>query len=188
MLPPNINQADYGVALSDFLTERAVYLIDGAWRVNELVARLRPEQKGYIELKTFPGIPNMKGRPGSTAAVAGAGYGMNGSLTDAKADAAWKWIWFHSGPVGSAIRQGFGMISAYRLPPRPGLDPMIQKMTEFLSSTPSGYVIDAVMDPPGVNSILNPLLKELISGRKNPKQVADAYEAWVKAGDSNRKR
>ncbi len=186
MFSPGINQASYGVALTDFVNEKAVYMIDGGWRVNALVGELKPEQKQYVELMTFPDVPNMKGTPGSTASVAGTGFGMRADLTGAKADAAWKWIWFYSGPIGSAIRQGFGANPAYILPPRGDLDPLIKKLMAFVNMTPGGYVVDSVMDADGMG-VLHPLLQEMLFGRKTPQQVGDEYEAWVKANDTGRK-
>jgi len=186
MFSPGINQAAYGQALTDFVNEKAVYYIDGGWRVNNLVGELKAEQKKDIVLKTFPDIPNQKGQSGSTASVAGTGYGMNAKLTGVKADAAWKWIWFYSGPVGSAIRQGFGANPAYKLPTPGKLDVMIKKLVKFTNDTPAGYVLDAKMDAEGMG-VLHPAIQEMMLGNKTPKQVADEYEAWVDANDSNRK-
>jgi raffinose/stachyose/melibiose transport system substrate-binding protein len=186
MFMPGINQADYGAALTEFVTEKAVYYIDGGWRVNNLVGELKDEQKHYISLKTFPEIPNQKGQAGSTAAVAGTGYGMNAKLEGEKAEAAWKWIWFYSGPVGSKIRQADGALPAYNLPPNEDLDIMVKKLNTFVAETPAGYVIDAKMDAEGMG-VLHPAIQEMILGAKTPEQVAQEYEAWVSANDSNRK-
>jgi raffinose/stachyose/melibiose transport system substrate-binding protein len=186
MFSPGINQADYGQALTDFVTEKAVYYIDGGWRVNNLVGELTDEQKGYVELKTFPDIPNQKGTSGSTASVAGTGYGMHSKLQGEKADAAWAWIWYYSGPVGSAIRQGHGANPAYKLPTPGNLDVMVKKLIKFVADTPAGYVIDAKMDAEGMG-VLHPAIQEMILGKRTPQQVAQEYEAWVAANDSNRK-
>jgi len=186
MFMPGINQADYGAALTEFVTEKAVYYIDGGWRVNNLVGELKDEQKEYMSLNTFPEIPNQKGQAGSTAAVAGTGYGMNANLEGEKAEAAWKWIWFYSGPVGSKIRQTHGALPAYNLPPNDDLDVMIKKLNTFVAETPAGYVIDAKMDAEGMG-MLHPAIQEMILGAKTPEQVAQEYEDWVVANDSNRK-
>jgi raffinose/stachyose/melibiose transport system substrate-binding protein len=84
MFMPGINQADYGAELTEFVNERAVYMIDGGWRVNNLVGELTDEQKTYVSLNTFPDIPDQKGQSGSTAMVAGTGYGMNANLDGEK--------------------------------------------------------------------------------------------------------
>jgi len=186
MFSPGINQADYGVALTDFVNERAVYLIDGGWRVNNLVGELTDEQKPYIKLNTLPEIPNQKGQAGSTAMVAGTGYGMNADLEGEEAEAAWKWIWFYSGPEGAKIRQKQGALTAYNLPVSDDMDVLIKRLNEFVASTPSGYVIDAVMDAEGMAG-LHAGLQEMILGKKTPEQVAQEYEAWVAENDSARK-
>jgi raffinose/stachyose/melibiose transport system substrate-binding protein len=186
MFSPGINQADYGVALTDFVTEKAVYLIDGGWRVNNLVGELTDDQKPFIKLNTLPEIPNQKGQAGSTAMVAGTGYGMNANLEGEKAEAAWKWIWFYSGPEGAKIRQKQGALTAYNLPVSDDMDVLIKRLNEFVAGTPSGYVIDAVMDAEGMGG-LHAGLQEMILGKKTPEQVAQEYEAWVAENDSARK-
>jgi ABC-type glycerol-3-phosphate transport system substrate-binding protein len=182
-----IAQAAYGDDMTQFVQEKAVYWIDGGWRVNSLVGELKPEQKAYISLKTFPEIPNQKGQAGSTASVAGTGFGMNAKLEGAKADAAWKWIWFWSGPDGSKIRRKNGALPAYKLPAQEGLDPMILKLADFIANTPAGYVIDSKLDGEGM-AVLHAGLQEMLMGTKTPAQVAKEYEDWVAKNDSNRKK
>ena len=185
MFSPGINQADYGVALSDFVNEQAVYFIDGGWRVNNLVAEMTDEQFGYIKISVFPAIPNTNGIPASTAVVAGTGFGMNADLDDEQAARAWKWIWFYSGPEGSKIRQQHGALPAAKVA-RPADFPVLSaKLSDFLASVPSGYVIDAVMDGEGMG-VLHPAIQEMMFGNKTPEEVAAEYEAWVAANDSGR--
>ena len=186
MFSPGLNQTGYGQGVTDFANEQAVYHIDGGWRANAYVISLTAEQKEYVSLETFPDIPNQKGQSGSTAVVVGTGYGMNEKLAGAQADAAWDWIWYYSGPVGSAIRQGFGAIPAYKLPIPANIDPMIKKLIKFWEGRPSGYVIDAVLDGEGMG-VLQPALQEMILGAKTPQQVAEEYETWVAENDSARK-
>jgi len=137
MFSPGINQAAYGAALTDFVNEKAVYLIDGGWRVNNLVTELSAEQKEYVTLEVFPAIKNEK-NPGSTAAVAGTGYGMNAKLNEKKSNEAWKWLWFYSGPEGSKIRATFGALPAYKID-LGDADIMLKKLNTFLGNTPAGY-------------------------------------------------
>jgi raffinose/stachyose/melibiose transport system substrate-binding protein len=186
MFSPGINQADYGQAMNAFVNEEAVYFIDGGWRANNLVTELTDAQKQYISFRTMPDIPNQKGVRGSTSAVAGTGFGMNAKLSAAKADQAWKWIWFYSGPVGSKIRQGFGALPAYNLPVPGDADPMVKALADFIANTPMTYVLDAVLDAEGMG-VFNPGLQEMMMGSKTPQQVADQYEAWVAANDTSRK-
>ena len=36
--------------------------------------------------------------------------------------------------------------------------------------------------------VLHPALQEMMFGKKSPKQVAEEYEGWVKAHDTNRQK
>lgn len=185
MFSPGINQADYGEALTDFVNERAVYFIDGGWRVNNLVTELEEEQKDYISLNVFPAVPDTQGQVASTSAVAGTGYGMNAELEGAKAEAAWQWIWFYSGPEGSKIRQSEGALPAYKLSVPDDADQMVKKLTEFVGSVPAGYVIDAKLSQEGM-AVLQSGVQEMILGSLSPQDVGDRYEAWVAENEETR--
>ena len=186
MFSPGINQASYGLALDAFVREEAVYLIDGGWRTQNLATELTEEQMSYVSLNAFPDIPGQKGMSGSTAAVAGTGFGMNAKLSGAKADAAWEWIWFWAGPVGSEVKQSLGWIPSYKLEAPADLPLIMKKLITFLGETPMTPVIDAVMDGEGMG-VLHPALQEMMLGAKTPQQVANEYEAWVAANDTARK-
>lgn len=177
MFMPKMNQADDGVALNQFIHERAVYYIDGGWRVNDLVERLTGAQKEYIGLETFPDIPNQKGQSGSTAFFIGNGYSMNANLDDEQAEAAWKWIWFYVGPEGSKIRQDNGALPTYTLPPDEDLDVMVKKLYDFTATTPGDYVLDVKMEGEDMG-ILHQAIQQMIAGVKPPKLVAKEYEKW----------
>ncbi len=186
MFSPGINQAEYGRALTDFNTGKAVYFIDGGWRVSNIVGEMAAELQPSIELYSFPDIPNQKGKTQSTAIVAGTGFGMNANLTGEKAEAAWKWIWFFSGPEGSKIKQEQGWLPAVKLPPTDDTPELQKKLAVFLSEKPGGYVIDAVMDGEGMGT-LHPLLQQMMLGEITAQQVGDRYENWVAENDSGRK-
>lgn len=185
MFSPGVNQAAYGQALTDFVTEQAVYFIDGGWRVSNLTGELNPEQYEYVALNVFPTLPNERGQAGSTAIVAGTGFGMNADLEGERAQAAWEWIYWFSGPQGSAIKAQQGWLPAVQID-LPADSPVLTlKLAEFVGSTPGGYVIDAVMDAEGMG-VLHPALQELIFGNLTPQEVGERYEAWVAANDSSR--
>lgn len=185
---PGMNQMDRTQAVELFAQEKAVYYIEGDWRITDFQKTLTDEQKAYISLNVFPEIPNQKGMAGSQSAVAGTGFGMNASLEGAKADAAWEWIWFWSGPVGSEIRLAVaGVVPAYKTPAPDGIDPLLKKLIAFLDEHPMTYVLDDKLDAEGMMNVLNPGLQELTMGAKTPEQLAEEYEAWVAANDSNRK-
>ena len=185
MFSPGINQAEYGVALTDFVTEQAVYFIDGGWRASNLTGEMTPEQHEYVSLNVFPPLPGEQGQPGSTAIVPGTGFGMNANLEGERADAAWEWIYFFSGPEGSRIKAQQGWLPAVRIDLPDDSPVLTLKLAEFVGSTPGGYVIDAVMDAEGMG-VLHPALQEMMFGALTPQEVAERYETWVAANDSSR--
>lgn len=186
MFSPGINSSPCGIALDAFIREEAVYLIDGGWRVQNLRSELTEEQMEYISISTFPDIPNQVGESGSTAAVAGTGFGMNSKLEGGKAEAAWEWIWFWAGPDGSKIKTELGWMPAYKMEPSDNLPLISKKYIKYSKDLPMSPVIDAFMDGEGVG-ILNSAIQEMMLGTKSPLDVATEYETWVKANDSNRK-
>ena len=185
MFSPGVNQAEYGRALNDFVTGEAVYFIDGEWRAANLTEKLDPASYDNISLRVIPSVENERGQSGSTAIVTGAGFGINAKLTDEKADAAWAWVWFFSGPDGSLAKQEQGWRSAYTLPPTESTPKLEKDLVTFVANTPGGYSIDAVMDLEGME-ILQVGIQEMISGNITPSQVAHQYEDWVAANDSRR--
>ena len=185
MFTPGINQAEYGQALTDFVNERAVYLIDGGWRTSNLASELTAEQQQYLGYNVFPALPNEQGTPGSTAIVPGTGFGMNANLSGEKADAAWAWIYHFAGPAGSRIKAQQGWLPAVVDAVGPDAPLLTRKLADFLGTTPGGYVIDAVMDAEGMG-VLHPALQEMMFGRLTPQQVAQRYEQWVAANDTGR--
>lgn len=185
MFSPGINQADYGEALNAFANEEAVYLIDGGWRTNELVKLMSDEAREAVEYNVFPALPNEGGIPGSTAIVAGTGFGMNANLTGAKADAAWEWIYYFAGPEGSAIKAKQGWLPAVKIPLPDDTPDLVNKLSNFVNNVPGGYVIDAVMDAEGMG-VLHPALQEMMFGTITPAEAAAQYEEWVAANDSSR--
>jgi len=185
MFSPGINQAAYGQALTDFVTEKAVYFIDGGWRTSNLTGEMTPDQYEYVSYNVFPELPTERGQAGATAIVAGTGFGMNAELEGAEADAAWEWIYFFAGPEGSAIKADQGWLPAVQIPLPDDTPVLTKKLAAFVGSTPGGYVVDAVMDAEGMG-VLHPLLQEMMFGNVTPQEVGDRYEAWVAANDSGR--
>lgn len=179
MFSPGINQAEYSQGVNDYIGGKAVYWIDGGWMTNNLVKEQTPEEKANTIFKAYPDIPNQKGKSGSTAAVAGTGHGMNVKLTGAKAEAAWNWIWFYSGPVGSKIRQGFGANPAYILPVPADLDIQVKKLIEFVNTSPMGYVLDSKI-PAEPIGVFNTGLQEMMMGAITPEALAAKFEAAVR--------
>ena len=183
-----VSQLDRPSALQQFVQEKAVYFLEGDWAITDFTKTLSAEQKEYVSLNVFPEIPNQKGQAGSQSGVPGTGYAMNANLDKAKAEAAWKWIWFQSGPAGSEIRiTNEGIVPAYKLPTPANVDPLLKKLLTFLADHPMTYVLDDKMDAEGMMNVINPGLQELTMGAISPEDLAKKYEAWAAANDSNRK-
>jgi raffinose/stachyose/melibiose transport system substrate-binding protein len=185
MFSPGINQAPYGQALTDFVTEKAVYFIDGGWRAANLTGEMTREQCEYVSFHTFPALPEEPGQPGSTSIVPGTGFGMNAKLEGARADAAWEWIYWFSGPGGSAIKARQGWLPAVKIEMPADTPILTRKLATFINETPGGYVIDAVMGAEGMGT-LQPLIQEMMFGIVTPQEVGNKYEAWVAANEPSR--
>jgi len=185
MFSPGINQADYGEALNAFATGEAVYLIDGGWRTNELVKLMPDDAYTYVDYNVFPALSSEGGIPASSAIIAGTGIGMNAELTGDTADAAWEWIYYFAGPVGSEIKAGQGWLPAVKIEMPSDIPPLLSQLADFLNATPGGYVIDGVMDAEGMGT-LHPAIQEMMFGNLTPQQAGAQYEAWVAANDSSR--
>jgi len=186
MFSPGINQADYGEALNAFSNGEAVYFIDGGWRTNELVKLMPADAYTYVDYNVFPALPTEEVMPASSAIIAGTGIGMNSKLTGEMAEAAWNWIYFFAGPDGSAIKATQGWLPAVKIELPSDIPPLLAQLSDFLNSTPGGYVIDGVMDAEGMD-VLHPAIQEMMFGNKTPQEVATEYETWVAANDSSRK-
>ena len=186
MFSPGTNQLAYGQGLDDFVNEKAVYFIDGGWTVNSLVGELTDEQKTYMTLESFPDVPNQIGKSQSTSATAGQGFGMNAKLNDKQAEAAWKWIWFYSGPEGSAIRQKFGRLPAYKLAEPSDADAMVKKLIAYAGRVPMGYVMDSVLGAEPIGTF-NVNLQNMMFGTMTPLQVGQSLETMVDAIDRGNK-
>jgi raffinose/stachyose/melibiose transport system substrate-binding protein len=187
LFPNGVNQLDYSQATELFVQEEAVYYIDGGWKVNELNETLSEEQQARVSLHSFPDIPNQQGRSGSVSAVPGSGFGMRTGLSEAEQQAAWEWIWFNAGPEGSEMRLKQGSyIPAYKMDvDQYDLDPLLGELAALMQRSPTTHVMDNVLDGEGM-TLLQSGMQEMMFGAKSPEQLAQEYEEWVAANDSNR--
>jgi raffinose/stachyose/melibiose transport system substrate-binding protein len=185
LFPAGINEMDYDQGLQLFEQQKAVYLIDGSWRVQNLEKDLSPEMKADISLNTLPSIPGQMA--GDTVAdIASTGYGMNARLTGAKAEAAWKWIWFYAGPEGSAIDLAHGLIPGYSKLDlsKAQIGPLTRKLVTYLTTVPgTNTVLDGAMDAK-VIGVLNPDLQVMMFDQKTPAQVAQDIKSWYASNPS----
>jgi raffinose/stachyose/melibiose transport system substrate-binding protein len=183
MFPATINQMEYNDPKTLFKNEGAVYFIMGNWIIGDFIGSLTSAQKGYISYHTFPDVPNQQGQSDSTSVIV-FGLAMNNTLTSAKADAAWQWIWFYSGPEGGKIRLNqSSLVVGYDVDTAGmTLDPMLVKNISFLKTHPYGWILDTWISPGGMQ-VLQPAIQDMMNGNKTPQQVATAFEAWVSANE-----
>jgi raffinose/stachyose/melibiose transport system substrate-binding protein len=180
MFAPGINQMDYNQGTELFSNGKAVYYIDGGWKVQDLIKLLSADQQKTTSLHTFPDIAGQQGKSDTTSAVPGTGYGMSAKLTGAKAQAAWDWIWFYSGPEGSAIHLKQGFIPTYKLDvSKFDLEPLNVKLVKFLSSRDMTYVLDNKLGAQSMANVLQPDIQKMMFGQLTPSQVAKDLQDFI---------
>lgn len=186
MFSPGVNQMSNPEADQEFYQGKSVYLIDAGWRTSAMDSDLPVDLKESISMHVFPAISGEVTHNTSTATVS-EGFGISASLKGtAKADAAWKFIEYYSGPIGAAIRAEYGEVPTYNLDlNKIKMDTMQSKFAKFQSEYGMGYVFDAIMGGEGVN-MLNEDIQAMMLGNGEPKAIATKYEKFVAANDLNR--
>ncbi len=188
LFPPGVNQLEGTASWGEFVADKAVYLLDAGWRISALKKSAKPEDFEQYQIIAFPAVAGEVTK-GSSAATLGENFGMNAKLKGAKADAAWKFISFISGKEACEILTKYGTVTTYKLDlSKFDIDQLSRQYIKLINSQSMGYVIDAKMDGEGVNNLLNPGIQAVMIGQKTPAQLANEYEAWVAANDSNRKK
>lgn len=179
LFSPGIATDDYNTALQTFEQQKAVYLIDGDWRDTQFEKDLTPAQQQDISLHTFPAIPGEIVHD-TISNIPSTGYGMSASLSGAKEQAAWDWIYYWAGPDGSTIRLGHGKIPSYQKLDLSSfkLGIVVTKLIQYYKDVPGTQtVLDGVM-PPKPIGILNPDLQLLMLDQMTPDQVGKAVQDW----------
>ncbi|WP_428771187.1 extracellular solute-binding protein [Treponema sp. HNW] len=188
LFPPGVNQLEGTASWGEFVADKAVYLLDAGWRISALKKSAKPEDFEQYQVIAFPAVAGEVTK-GSSAATLGENFGMNAKLEGAKADAAWKFISFVSGKEACEILTRYGTVTTYKLDlAKFNIDQLSKQYIDLINNQTMGYVIDAKMDGEGVNGLLNPGIQAVMIGEKTPAQLANEYEAWVAANDSNRKK
>ena len=176
----------YGDGPNVFAEDKAVFYIDGDWRVSAFSAvpdgLMTPEKQEKITLTVLPDFAGQVGPSGSTSFVPSTGLGMKAGLSQEKAEAAWKLIYYYAGPWASKRRLTGGDtkppswanldISDVQLPP------MVQNTFAFYAPHPPTLILDAVIPADGVQRI-NTGLQELALGDITPEKLAAEIEAAV---------
>ena len=176
----------YGDGPNVFAEDKAVFYIDGDWRVGAFAAvpdgLMTPEKQEKITLTVLPDFAGQVGPSSSTSFVPSTGLGMKAGLSQEKAEAAWKLIYYYAGPWASKRRLTGGDtkppslanldISDVELPP------MVQNTFAFYAPHPPTLILDAVIPADGVQRI-NTGLQELALGDITPEKLAAEIEAAV---------
>jgi raffinose/stachyose/melibiose transport system substrate-binding protein len=171
-------QMDYGQVPGMFANGESPFLIDGDWRVGALVELFDEAAQKDIKMITFPKIDGEKDL--STSIVPATGFGMNAKISGAKAQAAWKFISFYSGPAASLIRLvDSGMIPAYKIDYTDvPLSPLAKERSDFYKKYSGTAVVDNVLAGEQ-NGTLTTGLQEIGLGLTTPADLAAAVEKSV---------
>lgn len=180
LFPPGVATDDYNTALQTFEQGKAVYLIDGDWRDIPLQKDTSAAFQENVSLNSFPAIPGQVGKD-TISNIPSTGFGMKATLSGAKEQAAWDWIWFVSGPKGALIRAKVGA----EIPSYLNIDlsqlhlgTVVDKLIQYYKTVPGTQtVLDGIMPPKAVG-VLNPDLQLLQLNQMTPQQVAQAVQNW----------
>jgi raffinose/stachyose/melibiose transport system substrate-binding protein len=187
ILPAGTNQINGTEAIGAFATGRAAYLLQSGWVFSAIRGAADPAVYDQFQLMAFPAIRG-EVSPNSNAATLGEALAMNASLSGERADAAWNFLSFIYGEEGMDLMMKDSNVVTYKLDlSKYQIDNLTRQYINMISSQPMGYVIDAVMDGEGVNNVLNPGIQAVMIGDKTSQQLANEYESWVAANDSNRR-
>ncbi len=176
-------------AMSLFVSGRSVYLIGGIWEVANLKNALTEEQQAEIGMYTFPEIAGQRTSSASSSGALNTGYGISSGSSEEETAAAWEWIKFVIDYSNADLATKYGTLPVYK---EGGIEQFLENPLDKASySFSSGIetvlpVIDDKMDAEGVNEIINLGLQELILGNTTAEEIAQKYETWVAANDSNR--
>jgi raffinose/stachyose/melibiose transport system substrate-binding protein len=175
---------DYRSVADRFMENKAAYLIDGDWRVRDLLV-LTPERQGDIRLALFPEID---GTGQSTSLIPGPGWGISAALPERSAEkrAAWRLVQWLSGRETQAWLLEAGGIS---VPSRIDIDeaaldlePLQKAAAALVRDYGTGTAVIDQVFPGELAAALNDGLQELGMGTKTSGDVArtvqEAFNKW----------
>jgi raffinose/stachyose/melibiose transport system substrate-binding protein len=177
---------DYREAMALFKESRAAYLIDGDWRVRDLLS-LPPERQGDFQLALFPEIAGTA-LARSTSVIPGPGWAINAALPEGSAElrAAWRLAQWLAGRETQTWLLGSGAIAT---PSRLdidedalGLEPVRRATAALVRQYGTGTAAIDQVFPESVCAAINDGLQELGMGTKTSFDVArmvqNAFDAW----------
>lgn len=188
MFSPGVNQMSNTEADQEFYQQKSVYLVDAGWRTSGMDSQLSDQMKKDVSMNVFPEISGEVTHNTSTSTPS-EGFGLNANLKGDKLEAAWTFINYYNGEKGAAIRAKYGEVPSYKLDlSKVAMAPMQAKFATFQATHKMGYVFDSVMNGEGVTLLNNDLQEMMLGKGKSPKEIAEKYEIWVAANDTNRSR
>lgn len=185
VLPASTMVTDYGTSLTNFITGKAAFMIDGQWRANGIED---PALQENVKMITIPALPgeNVK-MANSVAAAVSVGFGLTKAATEDPAilDASIKFIRAVNSPANVTRRWLNGSIVApveFVDPPSGMSKIVLEKMKYSKSVGPHTDVIDSYL-PPTANDALNIGMQNIALGKATPESVAAEVERLVRAGN-----
>jgi len=185
VLPAATMVTDYGTALTNFITGKAAFMIDGQWRANGVEDL---ELQKAVKMITFPAFPGEKpAMANSVAAALSVGFGITKAATEDKAllDASVRFIRAVNSPENVTRRWLNGSVVApvEFVDPPSGMTPIVlEKMRYSKSVGPLTDVIDSYL-PPAANDALNVGMQNIALGKTTPEEVAAEVERLVRAAE-----
>lgn len=183
ILPQSTMVTDYGTALTNFLTGKAAFMLDGQWRANGVED---PAFQKVVKLLPIPSLPGeAKGMANSIAAAITAGFGITkaGASSPAKLDAAKRFLKAIYAPawVEKRWRNGTIVAPTTKIATPGDLSPITKEKTRFARAAgPLTDVLDSYL-PTTANDALNTGMQNIALGKATPEQVAAEVESIVRA-------
>jgi raffinose/stachyose/melibiose transport system substrate-binding protein len=177
-------QMGYGEGPALFASGKAAIIFDGDWRVGAYLtdkttgkALIDPKDQPNYELVNIPAFPGEK-FPGTAAATAGVGLGINKDLKGAKLEAAIKLVkWYYSKDFQTMKWETGAFVPTRTDITTDKLEPLGVKLPKFYAAnSKTTYVLDSVLDPSVFNT-LNAGLQSIPLGGDTPAGVAAKMQA-----------
>jgi raffinose/stachyose/melibiose transport system substrate-binding protein len=168
----------YNKGADEFLSNRAVYTMDGSWIINNYMKNGEKQMLENIVTHSFPAISDEK-NPNSISGILGAGVGMNNKLSQDDKKLLFEFIKMSAGLGLEQENIKAGTIPLLKDIEFPSTThSLIKKIDSLVKSSQTTYVFDGLMSPVSINNIQNSI-QEMFLGTKTPKQVAQAFQKQV---------
>lgn len=184
VLPASTMVTDYGTALTNFLTGRAAFLVDGQWRANGIED---PVLQKNVRLLPFPAVPGETPKmAGSVSAAITVGFGITKAATESPAtlDAAKRFLkaYYSHENVLRRWRNGSIVTPTIKIEAPADLPVLVKEKNRFAMAVkvPTD-VLDSYL-PTAANDELNLGMQNIALEKAQPAEVAAKVEALVRGG------